>query len=90
MLDKTSKLVLDKFIASGKGTSYICAFTPAWEDECDILIDDLADSLNIDVEDLRATVRYLESAGLVEYQRTDKKKSCGILPFAQRAELQRV
>lgn len=77
MLDKTSKLVLDKFIASGKGTSYICAFTPVWENESDILIDDLANSLDVDTEDLRATVRYLESVGLVEYQRTNKGKAAG-------------
>lgn len=74
MMDKTSKLILDKLISAGKGTDYICAFDDAWANQADIVIDDFAKSLNMRTEDVRAAVRKLKQDGWLEYQQVAKQE----------------
>lgn len=67
--DKTSKQVIKYLFSKNLGSEYVCRF--------DKEFDDLADSLHISLEDLRACVRWLESQGFVEYQRYGSGKTSG-------------
>lgn len=67
-MDSVSRKILDKLISSGKGTNYICSFSGSSIGPSSTNIVEFSESLNMDVEDLRAAVRYLEDAGYLEYQ----------------------
>ena len=74
-MDKTSKKILQTLIAGGKGTQYICAYSSNWIGLCDITIDDLAKSVSMPTEDLRAASRFLVENGYLEYQKTGDRKT---------------
>lgn len=59
-MDKNSKMILDYLIQNG-GCDYLVDF--------DEELDEMADDLNINSEDLRANVRFLKENGYLEYQR---------------------
>ena len=67
--DKTSKQVIKYLFSKNLGSEYVCRFAKEFAD--------LADSLHISLEDLRACVRWLESQGFVEYQRYGSGKTSG-------------
>lgn len=68
MLDKLSKAILKYMIANGKNTSYVWSFSESIVYECQSTIYKIAEDINIDVEDIRACVRYLQEHGYIEYQ----------------------
>lgn len=75
-LDKSSKKLLAFMRSQNKGTNYVCAFDDAFSSLTDIVIEDFAEQLKRDVEDVRANVRFLEENGYLEYQyATSAKKS---------------
>lgn len=68
-MDKTSKKIIHYLKSKECGSNYICRF--------DNEFNELAESLCIPVEDLRAAVRWLESQGILEYQCYNGGKICG-------------
>lgn len=79
-MDKNSKKILNKLISEGKGTSYVCSFNGSFLGFANIDIHNFSNSIGMDVEDLRAAVRYLHENGYLEYQmlNTSKGKTpCG-------------
>ena len=73
-MDKTSKKILQKLISAGTGTNYICSFSGSAFGPTNTNIVDFSESLSMDIEDLRAAVRYLESSGYLEYQMMTTRK----------------
>lgn len=60
-MDKTSKQIMKYLSSKGKGSEYVCRFDEEFES--------LSISLHVPLEDLRASVRWMESNGILEYQR---------------------
>ena len=69
-MDKTSKLIIQELIKGNKGSEYICCYDNDWLSQSDICIDQLAEKLNIRVEDVKTTVRYLVETEFLEYLQT--------------------
>ena len=68
-MDKTSKQIMKYLSSKGKGSEYICRFDEEFEN--------LSTSLRVPLEDLCASVRWMESNGILEYQRYGSGKASG-------------
>ena len=76
-MDPTSKAILEELIKSRKGTEFVCAFDEALSGIADTSIERFSESLNLNTEDVRAAVRYLEGRGYLEYQSTSGGHNIG-------------
>lgn len=68
-MDKTSKNIMKYLSSKGRGSEYICRY--------DEELESLSVSLHIPLEDLRASIRWMESNGILEYQRYGNGKISG-------------
>ncbi len=75
-MDKVCKEIIKRMISGKPSTEYVCSFSGSLLAGSGTTIYELSDAIGVDPEDIRAAVRFLESAGYVEYQ-TMKSPSKG-------------
>lgn len=76
-MDKNSKKLI-KYLLSKGGCSYSVSFSSG--------IDSVAAELNIKVESLRATTRYLHEIGYIDYQKFSKSEKIAAFALSHKGE----